>query len=63
LKSHDKFIEKHDLPFLLLADEEQKVCELFDVWKLKKNFGKEYMGVEEATEKVLYFKTGYSFRI
>jgi peroxiredoxin Q/BCP len=49
LKSHDQFIEKHDLPFLLLADEEQKVCELFDVWKLKKNFGKEYMGVERST--------------
>jgi peroxiredoxin Q/BCP len=49
LKSHDQFIKKHDLPFLLLADEEQKVCELFDVWKLKKNFGKEYMGVERST--------------
>src|SRR5690554_2194520 len=49
LKSHDKFIAKHKLPFLLLADEEKKVCELFDVWKLKKNFGKEYMGVERST--------------
>lgn len=49
LKSHDKFIAKHDLPFVLLSDEEKKVCELFDVWKLKKNFGKEYMGVERST--------------
>jgi peroxiredoxin Q/BCP len=49
LKSHEKFIEKHGLPFLLLADENQEVCKLFDVWKHKKNFGKEYMGVERST--------------
>jgi peroxiredoxin Q/BCP len=47
LKSHDKFID--DLPFLLLADENQEVCKLFDVWKHKKNFGNEYMGVERST--------------
>ncbi|MED4071751.1 thioredoxin-dependent thiol peroxidase [Priestia endophytica] len=46
---HQKFIDKHDLPFLLLADEEHKVAELYDVWKLKKNFGKEYMGIERST--------------
>lgn len=49
LKSHGKFIEKHSLPFLLLADAEHQVCELFGVWKLKKNYGKEYMGVERST--------------
>lgn len=49
LKSHDKFIEKNGLPFLLLADENQEVCKLFDVWKHKNNFGKEYMGVERST--------------
>lgn len=49
LKSHDKFIEKYNLPFLLLADEEQKVCQLFDVWKLKSMYGKEFMGVERST--------------
>jgi thioredoxin-dependent peroxiredoxin len=49
IKSHQKFIEKHGLPFLLLADEEHKVAELYDVWKLKKNFGKEYMGIERST--------------
>jgi thioredoxin-dependent peroxiredoxin len=47
--SHQKFIGKHDLPFLLLADEEHKVAEAYDVWKLKKNFGKEYMGIERST--------------
>ncbi|ANC75797.1 peroxiredoxin [Fictibacillus phosphorivorans] len=49
LARHDKFIEKHGLPFILLADEEHKVAELYDVWKLKKNFGKEYMGIERST--------------
>lgn len=49
LTSHDKFIEKHNLPFVLLADEEQKVSELFGVWKLKKMYGKEFMGIERST--------------
>ncbi|MFB7638657.1 thioredoxin-dependent thiol peroxidase [Peribacillus butanolivorans] len=46
---HEKFIEKYGLPFLLLADENQEAAELYDVWKLKKNFGKEYMGIERST--------------
>src|SRR3954470_7170854 len=46
---HVKFIEKHSLPFVLLADENHEVAELYDVWKLKKNFGKEYMGIERST--------------
>ncbi|KEP25786.1 MULTISPECIES: thioredoxin-dependent thiol peroxidase [Bacillus] len=46
---HQKFKEKHDLPFLLLVDNEQKLSEAFGVWKLKKNFGKEYMGIERST--------------
>jgi peroxiredoxin Q/BCP len=49
LDKHKKFIEKYDLPFLLLADEDHQVCELYGVWKLKKNFGKEYMGIERST--------------
>ncbi|NBI28566.1 thioredoxin-dependent thiol peroxidase [Chengkuizengella marina] len=49
LKSHDKFIAKHDLPFLLLSDVDKKVCELFGVWVLKKMYGREYMGVERST--------------
>jgi peroxiredoxin Q/BCP len=47
--SHTKFIEKHDLPFLLLADENHEVAEKYGVWKEKKNFGKEYMGIERST--------------
>lgn len=46
---HNKFIEKHELPFLLLADEDHQVAETYDVWKLKKNFGKEYEGIERST--------------
>jgi len=46
---HEKFIEKHGLPFLLLADVDHEVAEKFGVWKLKKNFGKEYMGIERST--------------
>jgi thioredoxin-dependent peroxiredoxin len=46
---HKKFVEKYGLPFLLLADTEHLVAEMYDVWKLKKNFGKEYMGIERST--------------
>jgi len=49
IERHKKFIEKYDLPFLLLSDEDAGVCKLYDVWKLKKNFGKEYMGIERST--------------
>ncbi|MCP8617986.1 thioredoxin-dependent thiol peroxidase [Salirhabdus salicampi] len=49
IERHHKFIKKHNLPFLLLADEDHKVAELYHVWKLKKTFGKEYMGLERST--------------
>ena len=49
INRHEKFIEKHGLPFLLLADEDHKTAEDYEVWKLKKNFGKEYMGIERST--------------
>ncbi|ARF13725.1 thioredoxin-dependent thiol peroxidase [Sporosarcina ureae] len=47
--SHQKFIAKHGLPFSLLVDEDHSVAEQYGVWKLKKNFGKEYMGIERST--------------
>ncbi|WP_455660862.1 thioredoxin-dependent thiol peroxidase [Pradoshia sp.] len=46
---HEKFIAKYDLPFLLLSDPEHVLSEAYGVWVLKKNFGKEYMGVERST--------------
>ncbi|KGP71649.1 thioredoxin-dependent thiol peroxidase [Pontibacillus yanchengensis] len=49
VERHKKFIDKHELPFLLLADEDHKVAEEYGVWTLKKNFGKEYMGIERST--------------
>jgi peroxiredoxin Q/BCP len=47
--SHLKFKNKYGLPFLLLADEDHQVCELFGVWGPKKSFGKEYDGVHRTT--------------
>ncbi|EIT84650.1 Bacterioferritin comigratory protein [Fictibacillus macauensis ZFHKF-1] len=49
VKRHEKFIDKYGLPFTLLADENHEVAEAYGVWKLKKNFGKEYMGIERST--------------
>lgn len=49
IERHKKFIEKYDLSFLLLSDEDASVCKQYAVWKLKKNFGKEYMGIERST--------------
>lgn len=49
LKSHDKFIAKFDLKFPLLSDEDEKLCELFDVIKEKNMYGKKVMGIERST--------------
>ncbi|MGN9164358.1 peroxiredoxin [Tissierellaceae bacterium HCP3S3_D8] len=49
LKSHAKFREKQNLPFLLLSDEDEEVHKLFDVMKPKKMYGREYIGVERST--------------
>ncbi len=46
---HARFKAKYALPFTLLADPEHQVCERYDVWKKKKNFGKEYFGVVRTT--------------
>lgn len=49
LKRHDNFKSKHDFPFELLSDEDGTLCELFDVIKQKKMYGKEFMGIERST--------------
>ncbi len=46
---HVKFIEKYDLPFSLISDEDKKVVEDYGVWGLKKFMGKEYMGISRTT--------------
>lgn len=49
VKRQDNFKAKNDLPFTLLSDEEGVLCEAYGVWVLKKNYGREYMGIERAT--------------
>ncbi len=49
VRSHENFRAKHDFPFPLLADTDETLCRLFDVIKLKKNYGKEALGVERST--------------
>lgn len=49
LNSHNKFIEKFNLPFTLLSDEEKVVCELYDVIKEKNMYGKKVLGIERST--------------
>lgn len=49
LLSHKKFIEKHNLKVELVSDEDISIQEHFDVWKLKKVCGKEYMGTVRST--------------
>ena len=49
LKSHTKFIEKFNLPFILLSDEKEEVCNLFNVIKEKNMYGKKVMGIERST--------------
>ncbi|MDP2966200.1 MAG: thioredoxin-dependent thiol peroxidase [Pelolinea sp.] len=48
-KSHQKFAEKHHLPFTLLSDEGHKVAEKYEVWGKKKFIGKEYDGIYRTT--------------
>ncbi|MGL5869519.1 peroxiredoxin [Clostridium chrysemydis] len=49
LKSHEKFINKYELPFVLLSDEDEVVCRLYDVLKEKNMFGKKVFGIERST--------------
>lgn len=49
LKSHEKFIEKFKLPFDLISDEDEKICQLFEVIKEKNMYGKKVMGIERST--------------
>ncbi|WP_396161964.1 thioredoxin-dependent thiol peroxidase [Flavobacterium sp.] len=48
-KAQLKFVEKYDLPFPLLADEEKLVIQAFGVWGPKKFMGKEYDGIHRTT--------------
>src|SRR5882724_10012500 len=47
--SHEKFKKKMSFPFELLSDPDQKVCNLYEVFKEKSMYGRKYMGVERST--------------
>lgn len=48
-KSHRGFCAKHELNFTLLADTEHALAEAMGVWRLKKMYGREYMGIVRTT--------------
>lgn len=48
-KSHQKFIEKYDLPFTLIADTDKKVVNKYDVYGEKNMYGRKYMGTKRTT--------------
>jgi peroxiredoxin Q/BCP len=49
LSTHEKFVAKFDLPFLLLSDGEKKTCQDYGVWVEKSMYGRKYMGVARTT--------------
>ena len=49
VKSHENFIDKQELNFPLLMDEDGAIHEAFGTWRMKKNYGKEYMGCARST--------------
>ena len=49
LASHDKFVDKFCLPFILLSDEDEALCNLFTVLKEKNMYGKKSIGIERST--------------
>ncbi len=49
LKSHENFKAKQAFSFELISDKDEALCQLFDVIKLKKLYGKEYLGVDRST--------------
>jgi peroxiredoxin Q/BCP len=49
LKSHENFKAKQGFTFELISDQDEALCQLFDVIKLKQLYGKEYLGVDRST--------------
>ncbi len=49
IRRHENFKAKQSFPFELISDEDEAVCKHFDVIKLKKLYGKEYLGIERST--------------
>lgn len=49
VRVHEGFKAKQNFPFNLLSDKDEIACKIFDVIKLKKNYGREYMGIVRST--------------
>jgi peroxiredoxin Q/BCP len=49
MRTHENFKAKHEFPFELISDPDESFCKLFDVIKLKKLYGKEYLGIDRST--------------
>ena len=49
VKSHVGFKEKHNLKHILLSDEEKEISKLYGVYQVRKNYGKEYLGIVRTT--------------
>ena len=49
MKKHDKFRNKYNLPFPLIADEDGTICQRYGVWAEKSMFGRKYFGINRAT--------------
>ena len=49
IKSHENFKLKQSFPFELLSDPDEKVCNAFDVMKLKSMYGRKYIGIDRST--------------
>lgn len=49
VKSHAGFIAKQNLKHILLSDEDKEISKLYGVWQVKKNYGKEYLGIVRST--------------
>ena len=49
VQRNEKFVAKHDLPFILLSDTEETVCKQYDVLKEKNMYGKKAIGIERST--------------
>ena len=49
MKSHEKFKTAQGFPFDLIADEDETLCKIFDVIKMKNMYGKKVRGIERST--------------
>ena len=49
IRRHKAFKKKLKLPYPLVSDESNSICDAYGVWQEKKNYGKKYMGIERST--------------